>query len=127
MKNFTIVASILALICVLLSPTTAFAQAVAYAEIRGTITDSKRRGWAWRTDQSDPYRHRASAIDYERLGAYVHDDIRATKTLNLRIGLRWEPSLPEKEVNGRGHHFSLPDFIAGNKTSRYVNAPPGLF
>jgi hypothetical protein len=61
------------------------------------------------------------------IGAYVHDDIRATKALNLRIGLRWEPSLPEKEVNGRGHHFSLPDFIAGNKTSRYVNAPPGLF
>src|SRR6478735_9285902 len=40
MKNFTIVASILALVCVLLSPTTAFAQAVAYAEIRGTVTDS---------------------------------------------------------------------------------------
>jgi hypothetical protein len=40
MRNFTIAASMLAVVFVLLSPNTALAQAVAYAEIRGTVTDS---------------------------------------------------------------------------------------
>jgi hypothetical protein len=60
------------------------------------------------------------------IGAYFQDDFRATKTFNLHVGLRWEPSLPEHDVAGRGQHFSLPAFIAGEKTSKYINAPPGL-
>jgi hypothetical protein len=60
------------------------------------------------------------------IGAYVQDDFRVTKTLNVHFGVRWEPSLPEHDVAGRGQHFSLPAFIAGQKTTKYTNAPPGL-
>src|ERR1700731_4723403 len=60
------------------------------------------------------------------IGAYVQDDIRVSRTFNLHAGVRWEPSLPEHDVAGRGQHFSLPAFIAGQKTSVYTNAQPGL-
>jgi len=60
------------------------------------------------------------------IGAYVQDDIRVSRTFNLHAGVRWEPSLPEHDVAGRGQHFSLPAFIAGQKTTKYSNAPPGL-
>jgi hypothetical protein len=59
-------------------------------------------------------------------GAYVQDDIRVTKRLNVHAGLRWEPSLPEHDVVGRGAHFSLPAFQAGQKSTVYPNAPAGL-
>lgn len=59
-------------------------------------------------------------------GLYFQDDYRATKTLNVHAGLRWEPSLPEYDAGGRGNHFSEPDFVAGTKTTVYTNAPPGL-
>jgi hypothetical protein len=60
-------------------------------------------------------------------GLYGQDEIRVAKTLNMHIGVRWEPSLPEHDVAGRGSHFSLPGFIAGQMSSQYTNAPPGLF
>ena len=59
-------------------------------------------------------------------GAYVQDDIRIAKGLNVHVGLRWEPSLPEHDILGRGAHFSLPAFQAGQKSSVYPNAPAGL-
>jgi hypothetical protein len=40
MRDFTIAASVTALMFVLLSPTPALAQAVASAQIRGTVSDS---------------------------------------------------------------------------------------
>ena len=60
------------------------------------------------------------------VGLYLQDDVQVTKRLNVHMGVRWEPSLPEVDVAGRGSHFSMSDFIAGNKTSQYTNAPPGL-
>lgn len=60
------------------------------------------------------------------IGAYVQDDLHVSRTLNVHVGVRWEPSLPEHDVAGRGQHFSLPAFIAGQKTTKYTNAPPGL-
>ncbi|MBZ5619413.1 MAG: hypothetical protein LAQ69_11925 [Acidobacteriia bacterium] len=59
-------------------------------------------------------------------GAYVQDDIRVRKGLNVHVGLRWEPSLPEHDAIARGSHFSLPAFLAGQKSSVYPNAPAGL-
>jgi hypothetical protein len=59
-------------------------------------------------------------------GAYFQDDIRVSKTFNMHIGLRWEPSLPEHDVAGRGAHFSLPAFQAGQVSIVYPNAPAGL-
>jgi hypothetical protein len=59
-------------------------------------------------------------------GAYVQDDIRLAKGLNVHFGLRWEPSLPEHDQLARGSHFSLPAFLAGQHSSVYPNAPAGL-
>jgi len=59
-------------------------------------------------------------------GAYAQDDVRLAKGLNVHFGLRWEPSLPEHDIAARGSHFSLPAFLAGQKSNVYVNAPAGL-
>lgn len=59
-------------------------------------------------------------------GAYFQDDIKLTRNLNIHAGVRWEPSLPEHDVVGRGAHFSLPAFLAGQKSTVYPNAPAGL-
>ena len=59
-------------------------------------------------------------------GAYVQDDVRLSKTLNVHFGVRWEPSLPEHDLLGRGSHFSLEDFRAGRRSTVYTNAPAGL-
>lgn len=59
-------------------------------------------------------------------GAYAQDDIQVKKGLDVHFGVRWEPSVPEHDVAGRGSHFSLPAYIAGQTSSVYSNAPPGL-
>jgi Carboxypeptidase regulatory-like domain len=61
------------------------------------------------------------------IGAYAEDSFQVTPRLNIHVGVRWEPFLPEHDALARGNHFSLSDFTAGNKTSLYNNAPPGLF
>lgn len=60
------------------------------------------------------------------LGAYLQDDIRLAKGLDVHVGVRWEPSLPEHDGLARGQHFSLPAFLAGQHSSVYPNAPVGL-
>jgi hypothetical protein len=60
-------------------------------------------------------------------GAYVQDDLHLAKNLNIHVGMRWEPFLPEHDVAGRGNSFSLAGFLAGQKTGVYANAPVGLF
>jgi Carboxypeptidase regulatory-like domain len=59
-------------------------------------------------------------------GAYVQDDVRLVKGLTLHAGVRWEPSLPEHDILDRGSHFSLPAFLAGQKSVEYTNSPAGL-
>jgi hypothetical protein len=61
------------------------------------------------------------------VGLYVQDDFKASRRLNMHFGLRWEPSLPEHDVAGRGNTFLMDGFLQGRKTSLYDNAPPGLF
>ena len=60
-------------------------------------------------------------------GVYGQDDIQLAKNLNVHVGVRWEPSLPEHDVFARGSHFDLASYVAGQTTSVYTNAPPGLF
>lgn len=59
-------------------------------------------------------------------GLYVQDDVRVSKKLNVHFGVRWEPSLPGYDEFGRGSHFDLPAFIAGQRSKVYTNAPAGL-
>ena len=59
-------------------------------------------------------------------GLYAQDDIQLSRNLNIHVGVRWEPSLPEHDVAGRGQHFSIDAYKAGQESSVYVNAPPGV-
>jgi hypothetical protein len=59
-------------------------------------------------------------------GAYFEDDFHVSKNLSVHVGMRWEPSLPEHDLAGRGAHFSLDAFRAGQKSTVYVNDPAGL-
>ena len=60
------------------------------------------------------------------VGLYFQDDIKLNKKLNMHLGVRWEPSLPQHDVAGRGNHISQDAFLAGTKTRLYNNAPAGL-
>ena len=66
------------------------------------------------------------ALREKYVGLYAEDQYQMTKKLNIHLGVRWEPSLPEYDEAGRGNHFSLPAFQAGTVTSVYPNAPRGL-
>ncbi len=61
------------------------------------------------------------------LGFYFNDNIQWTKRLNVNLGLRWEPNTSVTETHNAVAHFSQAAFIAGTKTTQYVNAPPGVF
>ena len=67
-----------------------------------------------------------NALRQKYVAIYFEDDVQVTKTLNVHVGLRWEPSLPELDATGQGDTFSLADFLSGTKTSVFTNAPPGL-
>jgi hypothetical protein len=66
------------------------------------------------------------ALRQKYWGAYVQDDLKLGKSLNVHFGVRWEPSLPEHDLLARGSHFSMPAFLAGQKSTVYPNAPAGL-
>ena len=61
------------------------------------------------------------------IALYVQDKVRLSPRLSLNLGLRWEPYFPEHDVDGRDTHFDPGAFIAGKKTTKFTNAPPGLF
>lgn len=60
-------------------------------------------------------------------GLYVQDNFRVTRRLTLNLGLRYEPALPWREVQGRIEQFRPDAFYQGEKSRVFVNAPPGLF
>lgn len=57
---------------------------------------------------------------------YAQDAWKPKKNLTINYGLRWEPYLPEHNSNGRVENFNLANFIAGTKSSVYLNAPAGM-
>lgn len=56
---------------------------------------------------------------------YGTDTWRATPTLTLTAGLRWEPYLPQRTE--AIYHFDYDRFRQGIKSSVFVNAPAGLY
>ena len=68
-----------------------------------------------------------SNLHQNYFGAYGEDDVQVNKKLNVHVGVRWEPSLPETDKYFAGSHFSLPSYTAGTKSVVFNNAPPGLF
>jgi Carboxypeptidase regulatory-like domain len=57
---------------------------------------------------------------------YAQDAIHVNSHLDLSLGLRWSPWLPQHDDMGKGSHFSLADFEDGIKSSKYLNSPDGL-
>ena len=77
---------------------------------------------AYQQGTEDFYRGRQNYF-----GPYVADDIRVSKSLNVNIGLRWEPYLPTNEKFKHMDHWDYNAFLAGKTSSIYSNAPAGLF
>ncbi|MDQ2777169.1 MAG: TonB-dependent receptor [Acidobacteriota bacterium] len=59
-------------------------------------------------------------------GLYAQDTWRATDTLTVTAGVRWEPMLFPQDVYGRGSSFNLSDFLNNAHSSVYPNAPAGM-
>ncbi len=67
--------------------------------------------------------------DYLRqtvFAAYVQDAYHATARLTINYGVRWEPSVPAYDKQGRGNQFSWPLFDQGVHSAQYPTAPAGL-
>lgn len=59
--------------------------------------------------------------------AYVQDTYHWTPRLTVNAGVRWEPNYFQRDEFGRGSTFSYPDFLAGNHSTVFPNAPAGSF
>jgi hypothetical protein len=60
-------------------------------------------------------------------GMYVQENFRASKRLTVMGGLRWHPYLPPYDIHGRTSYFDQADYVAGNRSTKFQNAPPGVF
>lgn len=60
------------------------------------------------------------------LAFYIQDSIRLLPHLTLNAGLRWDPTLTPYDDQNRGESFSQDAFNAGQRSTVYTNAPPGL-
>ncbi len=60
-------------------------------------------------------------------GFYVNDKWRPNSRFTVTLGLRYEPFFPPYDTTGRATHFDLAAYVAGQLTTKFKNAPPGLF
>jgi hypothetical protein len=71
----------------------------------------------------------ATAMNWRQdyIGAYAQDDYHVNSRLNVHLGVRWEPFLPETDTYGRGSTFSMSGFYSAQASSVYTESPAGLF
>ncbi len=60
-------------------------------------------------------------------GVYAQDNYKVTRRLTVNFGLRYEPALPWREIKGRQEQFRLSGLIAGVHSTRFPNAPAGVY
>lgn len=60
-------------------------------------------------------------------GVYAQDTFRASKSLTVVGGIRWEPHIFPVDYFGRGSTFDRAAFDAGQHSTIYPNAPAGSF
>jgi len=60
-------------------------------------------------------------------GMYAQDNYKISPRLTLNLGLRYEPALPWREIKGRVEQFRLSGLMAGVRSTRFPNAPPGVY
>jgi hypothetical protein len=73
-----------------------------------------------------PNQIQASGGEYNKyaafnLAAFAQDSIKLTPTLTVNLGLRWEPQIAPVSQD----HKKTVDFIPGEQSQRFVNAPVG--
>jgi hypothetical protein len=61
------------------------------------------------------------------MSIYAQDSFKLSNKFVLNFGLRWEPTFSDPDRYGRGTSFSLPAFLAGQRSTVNPTAPPGLF
>ncbi len=57
---------------------------------------------------------------------YAQDNWKVTSRLKINAGIRWDPFIPQHTKYGYASQFSPSGFYAGQVSSVYTNAPPGL-
>ncbi len=61
------------------------------------------------------------------VGVYFTDTWRINSRLTFNFGIRWEPYLPQSVSNGQISNFNMERYLAGTKSTQFVNAPPGFY
>jgi len=82
------------------------------------------------TGRVGTFNQAAPNAQYERdkiFGLYGQDSWRIKPGLTLNYGLRWEPFFPLTVDNGQISTFLMPAFLAGQSSTVFKGAPPGLF
>jgi hypothetical protein len=76
------------------------------------------------------FRNGTAAEQHNRskyVGLYGNDTWKVNQKLTVNFGLRWEPYMPQVNLDKSAVHFDLDAMNKGIRTSRFDNAPPGLF
>jgi len=57
---------------------------------------------------------------------YLQDNWKLTQHIQLNLGLRWDPYVPQHQILNYASDFSVAGLYAGTVSKSYVNAPAGL-
>jgi hypothetical protein len=66
-------------------------------------------------------------VDQRLFAAYGTDTWKTKRNLTFNYGIRWEPYLPQRMVDGRVYSFDYSRFQQGIKSTTFRNAPAGLY
>jgi Carboxypeptidase regulatory-like domain len=66
-------------------------------------------------------------VDQHMFAMYGTDTWKASRKLTANYGVRWEPYLPQRMVDGRVYSFDYARFQQGTKSNIYKNAPAGFY
>jgi hypothetical protein len=61
------------------------------------------------------------------MSVYAQDSFKINKKFTINYGVRWEPTFPDPDKYGRGTSFDQAAFFAGQHSTVFPTAPPGLF
>ncbi len=66
-------------------------------------------------------------VDQHLFALYGTDTWKTSRNLTVNYGVRWEPYLPQRMVDGRVYSFDYSRFQQGIKSTVYKNAPAGFY